>query len=318
MGWNDPVVGSTILRRPAIQSPGYVKGSTGWAINSDGTAEFNSLTLRGTLTIQSSGQGLFVYSGTPALGNLILSIAAVGGTDAYGNQYPQGLGGFSNSGTFTSIGTINTKYVEIQSDTTSQNIDFSPDLNTWNAGSIITQSANGHLTLTAPQLKLDGGAGVVLDLAPASPAGGGNATFTLTADVIRVTNAVSATQPGTSSLETWHALPYAAQWTDAGVQAGAYRLDATGRVVLRGRGRFTSNGTTGLANPTTLCTLPSGYRPSGSQGWPVPVYQSPTIASNRIPSLVVDATGVAKIFNVTSAVTNGTQVDVDFTGGYWP
>jgi hypothetical protein len=44
----DPVVGSTILRRPAIQAPDYVPGSTGWTINADGSAEFNNLSVRGS------------------------------------------------------------------------------------------------------------------------------------------------------------------------------------------------------------------------------------------------------------------------------
>lgn len=35
--------------------------------------------------------GLFVYSGTPAAGNLIGSWAAAAGTDSYGNPYPAGL-----------------------------------------------------------------------------------------------------------------------------------------------------------------------------------------------------------------------------------
>jgi hypothetical protein len=50
----NPVVGSTILRRPAIQSPDYVPGTSGWAINADGTAEFNNMTLRGTVIVGDS------------------------------------------------------------------------------------------------------------------------------------------------------------------------------------------------------------------------------------------------------------------------
>jgi len=51
---------------------------------------------RGRLVIISGSStngsnGLFVYSGTPGPGNLILSISAVAGTDQYGNQFPAGL-----------------------------------------------------------------------------------------------------------------------------------------------------------------------------------------------------------------------------------
>jgi len=35
--------------------------------------------------------GLFVYSGAPATGNLIASVAAAAGTDPYGNTYPGGI-----------------------------------------------------------------------------------------------------------------------------------------------------------------------------------------------------------------------------------
>jgi hypothetical protein len=41
--------------------------------------------------IQGAADGLFVYNGAPALGNLIVSAAAQAGTDPYGNTYPQGL-----------------------------------------------------------------------------------------------------------------------------------------------------------------------------------------------------------------------------------
>src|SRR5258707_10299596 len=45
-----------------------------------------------------NNKGIFYYSGTPALGNLIASIASVGGTDPFGNVYPSGLmlGGETN------------------------------------------------------------------------------------------------------------------------------------------------------------------------------------------------------------------------------
>lgn len=60
----DPVVGSTILRRPAIQSPDYVTGADGWTINADGSAEFNNLTIRGVFSGSDfliNTAGLFFY-----------------------------------------------------------------------------------------------------------------------------------------------------------------------------------------------------------------------------------------------------------------
>jgi hypothetical protein len=46
-----------------------------------------------TVTIEAGlpGSGLFVYDGAPGPGDLFLSIAAVAGTDPFGNSYPAGL-----------------------------------------------------------------------------------------------------------------------------------------------------------------------------------------------------------------------------------
>jgi len=94
MGFDNPVVGGTALRIPAIQSPNYAAGSAGWIIKIDGSAEFNNLTVRGeflgtNFIINSSG--IFLYSATPAAGKLIGSWANAAGTDAYTNAYPAGI-----------------------------------------------------------------------------------------------------------------------------------------------------------------------------------------------------------------------------------
>jgi hypothetical protein len=83
----DPVVGGTVLRRAAIQSPDYVEGVSGWTINADGSAEFNDVTIRGSLV----GTTNFSYSGTPAAGNLVQTSGIVTpGTDGFGNNYLAG------------------------------------------------------------------------------------------------------------------------------------------------------------------------------------------------------------------------------------
>lgn len=95
MEFQDELAGGVTLVRPALQSPNYVSGSAGWAIKVDGSAEFNNVTIRGGTTV--SGLALY-YNGAPALGNLILSIAASAGVDSLGNAYVQGLGVYGSSG----------------------------------------------------------------------------------------------------------------------------------------------------------------------------------------------------------------------------
>jgi len=90
----------------SVQSPDFVTGSAGWQIRKDGSAEFNDVVIRGGTVV--SGLSLY-YSGTPALGSLILSIAAAGGTDPYGNTYLAGITSYALGGlTFTQLngGTI--------------------------------------------------------------------------------------------------------------------------------------------------------------------------------------------------------------------
>lgn len=49
--FTDPIVAGNKLVRPAIMSPDYVAGTSGWTIKRDGSAEFNNVTVRGELDI---------------------------------------------------------------------------------------------------------------------------------------------------------------------------------------------------------------------------------------------------------------------------
>ena len=102
----NPVVGGTVLRRQAIESPNYVPGVSGWTIKQDGSAEFNNLTLRGTFNgtnyvINSSGA--FFYSPSEGAGNLINSITNSSGTDPFGNIYLNGSASYGGNQATTSV-----------------------------------------------------------------------------------------------------------------------------------------------------------------------------------------------------------------------
>lgn len=95
----DPIVGGTILRIPAIASPGYQPGTSGWQISQNGTAEFNDVTVRGTITgtnYELSEAGWFAYSGTPGPGNLIRS-ETESSSDSYGNKCLPGVAIYDNA-----------------------------------------------------------------------------------------------------------------------------------------------------------------------------------------------------------------------------
>jgi hypothetical protein len=108
---------------PSIQSPNFVTGVSGWIVRKDGSVEFNNGVFRGTVTAGSfigtdfeiTPLGAFFYSGTPALGNLIISIAPPGVTaDRFGNVVkPNGIKvyGASNNGVFMGLSPANSTEV---------------------------------------------------------------------------------------------------------------------------------------------------------------------------------------------------------------
>lgn len=97
-GFRNSILGGINLIRAAIQSPNFVSGASGWTIRQDGSAEFNNVVIRGGTVV--SGTALY-YNGTPAAGNLFMSIAASAGTDSYGNAYVKGVGLYGSPGTVT-------------------------------------------------------------------------------------------------------------------------------------------------------------------------------------------------------------------------
>lgn len=64
MSFTNPITGGQgALVRPAIKSPNYVPGVSGWTINRDGSAEFNNVTVRGNIFIGPPG-GSHIASAT--------------------------------------------------------------------------------------------------------------------------------------------------------------------------------------------------------------------------------------------------------------
>lgn len=62
MPFSNPIIAGDegALIRNSIQSPDYVQGVSGWSINRDGSAEFNDVTVRGTVYLQD------LFAGNPA------------------------------------------------------------------------------------------------------------------------------------------------------------------------------------------------------------------------------------------------------------
>jgi hypothetical protein len=99
---NQAIVGGTVLRIPAIQSPDFVPGVSGWIIRQDGSAEFNVGTFRGSIEVGSlTGQHFWVNN--PNTGDVI---------DVY-NSSNQLVFSIDSTGRLVSESTINTSTVVV-------------------------------------------------------------------------------------------------------------------------------------------------------------------------------------------------------------
>jgi hypothetical protein len=155
--FNDPIVGGTVLRIPAIQSPGFVAGASGWIIRIDGSAEFNNLNVRGTFTGNNyviNTLGEFFYSGTPAAGNLVQSITnAAGADDGHGNAFLAGVTTYTNiGGTFFAVNVTQNQVSFYISPAAAGPYSKQADVRlTGSAGAgVLALDATGQIAITAP------------------------------------------------------------------------------------------------------------------------------------------------------------------------
>lgn len=99
MGFASPIIGGGgALQYPAIKSPNYVPGVSGWAIFKNGNAEFNGGTFRGTVSGAAfvgpdfliDNAGIFLYSGAQAFVLANLQSVQMGGYVVEANEFGSG------------------------------------------------------------------------------------------------------------------------------------------------------------------------------------------------------------------------------------
>lgn len=281
MTFSNPITGGQgTLVRPAIKSPDYSPGVSGWTINRDGSAEFNDLTIRGTfygVDYVISAEGIFFYSGTPAAGNMAGSWAPADGTDPYGNAYVAGLTLYSSvgqvflgglDGIISSTGSSGA-VIAIEDG----QINFTAHPDDWGTAIVLQNYVFDHGSLT-----LDGGADTVAAVpatfsvvtAPDTPTTGHQDTYPRTETLCiegplahhYVTGAVIKTTDSDGQTGCkWQAPTYNTGWTggstaSANYQTLEFRLTAEDEVWLYGAAHATA------ATPSnTVFTLPAGYQP---------------------------------------------------------
>lgn len=278
--FTDPIVAGVVLVRPAIQSPNYVAGVSGWAVKIDGSAEFNNLTIRGQffgVDFIINSAGIFFYSGVPAAGNLIVSIAPAAGVDGFTNPYIKGLGLGNASGIQVLLKIISGVQAAMQFPTNNANESIAANMTANVIGAGAAQFL--QLVLSGPKLNVVGAQDwvqILFDSANAGNTSTANMFFNYIGSgggvhgyaVLDATGfnilagSIVAAHPGAVPLipETWQTLALVNAFT-SGVNPGGFldvpqiRLRAD-NVALELKGTLT---VPGVVTSKVFSSVPAGY-----------------------------------------------------------
>ncbi len=310
----NPIVGGTVLRIPAIQSPNFVTGVSGWSINADGTAEFNGLVIHGSIVIGSGTnnviifdfvrRAMFVYDNN---GHLTESIAPMSGTDSFGNDYKSG---------FTSYFGTNI----LQSAQLDSGIMRLTNGSAANIGGTVQETAGNGPASNQPALDLYSGRnasqGARLRLI-GDDTGATAAPYFLSfhdnasTDIDWVhTGILKYGDPGTLDAETWHALPLATSWANQGAPFGngSYRRMPDGTVRFTGAIAWTAAASNA---PVQVCTaLPAAYRPTNQKRCTVMEMPANT-ATPRMEGLDIHTDGTVWITNFANGTGPISPISLD-------
>lgn len=329
---HDIAGGQGNLIATSVQSPNFqLSPFQGWQITKAGTLYAANAVISGTITasvfkgtdFEIDTSGAFFYSGTPANGNLIVSIASAAGTDSFLNAYGADVKVYGSSGTSVQLLAGSPATVRLGTGDASEAV---PGL----IGTLIDGAGPaGALAsqLQAPQVTGETAFAVVRlesssrDLTTSPPsvlidvanAGGSNSQVIVDPTDIRLIRnsslnylycdgvnsqlvagypLVAASAVGAITAETWHSLGALAAGSGYTVGQGRYQLTSDGRTELDitlTAGAATVAGVYAFAN-----TMPAAYRPVNGRSYPMGWNGSVTAGMN-FPSLRVATTGIVNL-----------------------
>jgi hypothetical protein len=327
-GFGNPILGGTALIRDNIHSPDFITGVSGWSINKDGTAEFNGVTVRGTIILgngstntiilDNTRDALFVYD---QFGKLVASVAPGSGVDSLGNHYFAGLSSYDgNAGGVSS--TLVAGFLAINNGDTSGfpqsfRIIVEPAVggpsNDQPYAVITSPTQNGVPTPITSQIEMFG-----------EDAAENRAPFIrvrqegiITKMNMLVQGEVKYSKPGAANWdETWHPLVMGASWGNLGAPWGnaAYRMSNGGTVELSGAIQWLAGVTAAPVQITNAVggALPADYRPVSQKHLVTMTMPAPG-ATPQIESIEVRTDGTLWLTNYPAGGPN-TPISLD---GAW-
>lgn len=279
MPFTNPIVGGTALVRPAINSPDFKTGVSGWSINQPGSAEFNDLIARGLIIgdVQATSadpSDAVITASVTGDANSRLQILANGSMHFGDGTNPQDTALMRSA-----PGVIN-------------------------VGDTVTADAVGLLPSRGADTALTSTVGTESDPRVQMLGDGSWEWGDGSGDPDALLYRASAGQLGASIIvadvdgvpETWHAVALTSPWVNFGgtQQALRVRLMPDGTIWLNGDIKTTS----AIAAGSTITTLSDPYLPGSSCVFPVTGAGIPAGAT-----LNVDAGGSIQLNNFTGSIT---------------
>jgi hypothetical protein len=330
---DNPIVGGTVLRRPAIQSPNFVSGVSGWTINADGSAEFTNLKIDGGSNVEititfSDGSQIHIYAGDyvengggtiPGAWSTYLPKPQTGATWA-----PGAIGAQSSasgpSANLEIFSPYDSAHADLQSSIILSNgsgvgqssvgidatlMEVDADLRVLSSHSLTCDLNTATQIAIALIAQLDAHNRLTIAVNGTMVWGNGTATGDTTlyrsAAAQLAADTILANVSG--SAETWHTMAgsYTAPWADFGnpQAAGRYRLMPDGTVALNGTLKTTANVTTGAA----IFTLPAAYRPAANNDQSFPVVFTTSGGAVATGTINVTSAGVISLSNSSVTAT---------------
>jgi hypothetical protein len=270
-GFGNPPVGNQgTLERPAIKSPNYVPGTTGWSIKRDGTVDLNGGVFRGSIIVG------------PATGNRIEINVISGVIDMY--DAANALSGRWNANTqsFTMFKSGSARQAYVSIDATNGLIRMQP-----NGAVYVTDG-----TFESDTVATDGGIARSVIRSPYSAGGeasnlrlAGRSVNGAVKPVASLDNGGAATQTGNIRVDgAWTLLVMAAGFQSAGVLASstdpAYRYVTPQRIELRGA--WQPNPAAVIVTGSVPIVLPAAITPTaGSSYFTSATSLTATVVSGR-------------------------------------
>lgn len=258
----------------------------------------DATTITGATIIADGSSGeILVYSGAPATGNLIGSWSAAAGTDGHSNSYPAGLSVTNGSGIGVQLNGTTLHLIGIGGSSTGFLDSQAAASNSTRPQTLLSGASNNN---GVPQILLagesqDGTSLPVIILQGFSLSGGVPQAITA-----QINGGMVATQPGTTTPETWHAVT---------VPSG---MTGTIRVKVLTEGNFaaldvnvTITSTSATATGFATGALPSAsYYPATATQQSLAVQKAFTTVSNASPRVSIPTSGALSL-NMPGFATAG-------------